>query len=102
MVSVSENGWRLLQHFYTFIHFDDAKADLLFKRFVRDYVHYIGAAVLQIPLSSSSPSLTPPPQPTRSHLDVIFCKAAIIIKHLMHESEGEGIVLNTTLLLILV
>ena len=61
-ISKPEENWRLLQHFYTFIHFDDPNMDLLFKRFVRDYIHYI---------------------------DIIFCKAAIIVSHLLHEGNGS-------------
>ena len=61
-ISKPEENWRLLQHFYTFIHFDDPIMDLLYKRFVRDYIHYI---------------------------DIIFCKAAIIINHLLHEGNGS-------------
>ena len=55
-------GYRLLQHFYTFIHFDDAKVDRLMKRFIRDYVHYV---------------------------DLIFCKGAMIINELLKESEKK-------------
>ena len=53
-------GYRLLQHFYTFIHFDDVHVDRLVKRFVRDYVHYV---------------------------DVIFCKAAFIVNKLDEEAK---------------
>jgi hypothetical protein len=52
-------GYRLLQHFYTFLHFDDVHVDRLVKRFVRDYVHY---------------------------MDVIFCKAGYIINKLEEEA----------------
>lgn len=54
-------GYRLLEHFYTFLHFEDPFMDRFYKRFVRDYVHYL-------------------PQ--------IFCKAAIIVKHLRQEGGG--------------
>mmetsp|Transcript_18206 Transcript_18206/g.16498 ORF Transcript_18206/g.16498 Transcript_18206/m.16498 type:complete len:673 (+) Transcript_18206:3-2021(+) len=53
---------RLLEHFYTFLYFEDEKMDRYYKRFVRDYVHYI---------------------------DTIFCKAAVIIKHLLDEGNGS-------------
>ena len=62
IISKPGEGYRLLQHFYSFIHFDDPKIDKLTKRFIRDYVHYI---------------------------DVIFCKASIIINHLLNEGEGQ-------------
>lgn len=55
-------GYRLLEHFYTFIHFEDRYMDRVFKRFVRDYVHYI---------------------------DIIFCKAAKIIDRLLSEGNGS-------------
>lgn len=55
-------GYRLLEHFYTFIHFQDDAMDRLFKRFVRDYVHYI---------------------------DIIFCRAAKIIHKILEESGGS-------------
>ena len=35
-----EKHHRLLNHFYTFLFFTDAKIDHYFKRFVRDYLHY--------------------------------------------------------------
>ena len=54
-------GYRLLEHFYTYIHFEDPFMERFFKRFVRDYVHYI---------------------------DVIFCKAALIIHQLQIEGNG--------------
>ena len=57
-------GYRLLQHFYTFIHFDDVKVDRLMKRFIRDYVHYI---------------------------DLIFCKAALIIQELLQEGSKKRV-----------
>ena len=52
-------GYRLLQHFYTFLHFDDIHVDRLVKRFVRDYVHY---------------------------MDIIFCKAGYIVNKLEEEA----------------
>ena len=52
---------RLLEHFYTFIHFEDPTMDRFFKRFVRDYVHYT---------------------------DIIMCKAAIIVDKLLKEANG--------------
>jgi hypothetical protein len=55
-------GYRLLEHFYTFIHFEDDAMDRYYKRFVRDYVHYI---------------------------DIIFCKAAKIIHKLLEEGQGS-------------
>ena len=33
-------GFRLLNHFYTFIHFTDPLTDNFYKRFVRDFLHY--------------------------------------------------------------
>jgi len=54
-------GFRLLEHFYTFIHFEDPAQDRYYKRFVRNFVHYI---------------------------DVIFCKAAIIVNALTNEGNG--------------
>lgn len=55
-------GYRLLEHFYTFIHLQDDAVDRYYKRFVRDYVHYI---------------------------DEIFCKAAVIINKLRQEGKGH-------------
>ncbi len=55
-------GYRLLDHFYTYIFFENEYMDRYFKRFVRDYVHY---------------------------MDEIFCKASIIINQLMEESHGQ-------------
>lgn len=60
-ISIPEQGFRLLEHFYTFIHFEDPKMDRYYKRFVRDFVHYT---------------------------DVIFCKAAIIINELQKEGKN--------------
>jgi hypothetical protein len=62
IMSKPGTGYRLLQHFYSFIHFDDIKMGNLYKRFVRDYVHYI---------------------------DTIFCKAAFIVESLLRESNGS-------------
>ncbi len=61
-ISVPEEGYRLLEHFYTFIHFEDPAMDRYFKRFVRDYVHYI---------------------------DTIFCKAALIVSDLLRLGNGS-------------
>jgi hypothetical protein len=55
-------GYRLLEHFYTFIHFEDDSMDRYYKRFVRDYVHYI---------------------------DIIFCKSAKIINKLLELGNGS-------------
>ena len=55
-------GYRLLEHFYTFIHFEDDAMDRYYKRFVRDYVHYI---------------------------DTIFCKAGKIVNKLLIEGNGS-------------
>lgn len=60
-ISDSENGYRLLEHFYSFIHFEDPFMEQYYKRFVRDFIHYV---------------------------DLIFCKAAIIINELMKEGDG--------------
>jgi hypothetical protein len=61
-ISQPELGYRLLEHFYVFLHFHDSAADRMYKRFVRDYVHYI---------------------------DTIFCKAAIIVRKLLDEGGGR-------------
>jgi hypothetical protein len=61
-ISKPGDGYRLLEHFYTYIFFENEFMDRFFKRFVRDYVHY---------------------------MDVIFCKAALIINQLMKESGGK-------------
>ena len=61
IMSKPGTGYRLLQHFYSFIHFDDIEMDKVYKRFIRDYVHYI---------------------------EVIFCKAAIIVDQLLREGNG--------------
>jgi hypothetical protein len=55
---------RLLEHFYTFLHFQDRAMDLYYKRFVRDYVHYTA---------------------------LIFCRAALIANSLLREErDGDG------------
>jgi len=56
-------GYRLLDHFYSFIFFEDEAVDHFVKRFVRDHVHY---------------------------LHLLFCKAAIIVNALLDESQGGG------------
>jgi hypothetical protein len=55
-------GYRLLEHFYTYIHFQDEAMDRYYKRFVRDFVHYV---------------------------DLIFCKAAKIMHKLREEGGGK-------------
>lgn len=52
---------RLLEHFYTYIFFENESLDRYYKRFVRDYVHY---------------------------MDEIFCKGAMIIAKLKEESRN--------------
>jgi hypothetical protein len=61
-ISKPELGLRLLEPFYTYIYFQDDKMDKFYKRFIRDYVHY---------------------------MDTIFCKAAVIVKHLLREGSGS-------------
>ena len=61
-ISKPELGYRLLEHFYVFLHFHDVEVDKVYKRFVRDYVHYI---------------------------DVIFCKASLIVNKLLVEGKGR-------------
>ena len=61
-ISKPSLGLRLLQPFYTFIYFESAYMEKRYSRFIRDYVHY---------------------------LDVIFCKAAIIVNSLIRESKGN-------------
>ena len=58
-----ETNDRLLLHYYTFLFFEDEKIERMAHRFVRDYVHYI---------------------------DLIFCKAAIIVSALFKEGLGRG------------
>jgi len=60
-ISKPGTGHRLLQHFYTFLHFEDPVMGLFYKRFVRDYVHYI---------------------------PLIFCRAAIIVARLLELGNG--------------
>ena len=60
-ISKPGGGYRLLQHFYTFLHMEDPAMDRFYKRFVRDYVHY---------------------------LPDIFCKAALIVASLLEEGAG--------------
>ncbi len=62
---ISKPAWnlRILEHFYTYIYFEDESMDLLAKRLVRDSIHYV---------------------------DLIFCKAAIIIDKLKKEAEKSG------------
>lgn len=61
-VSLPGAGFRLLEHFYTFIHFEDPFMDRYYKRFVRDFVHYT---------------------------ELMFCKSAIIINKLLEEGKGH-------------
>ena len=60
-ISKPGSGHRLLQHYYTFLHFQDSSMDRLYKRFVRDFVHYI---------------------------PLIHCKAASIIARLLEAGNG--------------
>lgn len=52
-ISLPEQGYRLLTHFYTFLHFEDPFMERFYRRFVRDYVHYVneiycyGASIVQ-------------------------------------------------------
>ena len=39
------SGFRLLEHFYTLLHFEDPSMDRYYKRFVRDFVHYTGILI---------------------------------------------------------
>jgi hypothetical protein len=55
-------GYRLLIHFYGFYMFEDQSMDRFYKRFIRDYVHYV------------------PP---------VFCKAALIVNELLKEGDGS-------------
>lgn len=61
-ISDSENGYRLLEHFYSFIHFEDVEQEKYYKRFVRDFIHYV---------------------------DLIFCKAALIINQILIDGGGS-------------
>ena len=58
-----EMGYRLMEHYYTMIFFDDERVDHFVKRFIRDYVRYT---------------------------DILFCKAAVIVNNLLLESNGQG------------
>jgi hypothetical protein len=60
-ISKPGDGYRLLEHFYTYLFFENEYMDRYFKRFVRDYIHY---------------------------MDIIFCKAALIINELQKESKN--------------
>jgi len=60
-ISKPGTGHRLLQHFYTFLHFEDPAMGSFYKRFVRDYVHYI---------------------------PLIFCRAASIVARLLEIGNG--------------
>lgn len=62
-ISRPELGYRLMDHFYTFIFMEDPRMDLFVKRFVRDYVHYVNQ---------------------------LFCKAAVIVNDLLGEAKGGG------------
>mmetsp|Transcript_22391 Transcript_22391/g.28583 ORF Transcript_22391/g.28583 Transcript_22391/m.28583 type:complete len:137 (+) Transcript_22391:939-1349(+) len=59
----SEQEYRILNHFYGFVHFTDSAIDNFYKRFVRDYMHYT---------------------------DVIFCAAGKIIHSLQEEGKKRG------------
>ena len=58
-----EKHHRLLNHFYTFLHFTDPKVDHYYKRFVRDFLHYV---------------------------DTIFCAAGKVIQMLEEEAASSG------------
>lgn len=62
-ISKPELGFRLMDHFYSFVFMEDERLDHFVKRFVRDYVHYV--------------------QP-------LFCKAALIVHSLLTEAKGGG------------
>ena len=55
---------RLLNHFYSFLHFTDPKVDNHYKRFVRDWLHY---------------------------KDSIFCAAGKIIAAIQNEAMKKGL-----------
>jgi len=57
-----ENGYRFLNHFYSFLHFSNPQLDNHFKRFVRDFLHY---------------------------RDEIYCAAGKIVLALQMESERQ-------------
>ena len=58
-----EKEYRLLTHFYAFIHFTDPAIDNYYKRFVRDFLHY--------------------------H-DKIYCAAGKVVKALQSEAIQHG------------
>lgn len=58
-----DKQWRLLTHFYGFLHFTDPAIDNYYKRFVRDFLHY--------------------------H-DSIFCAAGKIVKAVQAEGMKRG------------
>lgn len=62
-ISLPGKGYRLLTHFYTFIYFENEAEDRYYKRFVRDFVRYV---------------------------DVIFCKAALMVADLIHNKSSNG------------
>jgi hypothetical protein len=62
-IRAGEKKWRLLTHYYSFVHFTDPAIDNYFKRFVRDFLHY--------------------------H-DVIYCAAGKIVKALQVEARERG------------
>jgi hypothetical protein len=68
-ISKPELGYRILEHFYTFIHFEDRKLYKHILRFVRDYIHY-----------------------KRN----IFCYASYMIKLLEEESKADSTTTSTT------
>ena len=61
-ISLPEKGYRLLTHFYTFLHFEDPFMERYYRRFVRDYIHYVNE---------------------------IFCYGASIVKTMMEVSDGR-------------
>lgn len=61
-ISKPEWGYRLLEHFYTFLYFEDASVAAYAKRFVRDSVHYVRE---------------------------MMCKAAPIVQALLAEGNGS-------------
>eukprot|EP00602_Paraphysomonas_sp_CaronLab_P009442 CAMPEP_0185029864 /NCGR_PEP_ID=MMETSP1103-20130426/16460_1 /TAXON_ID=36769 /ORGANISM="Paraphysomonas bandaiensis, Strain Caron Lab Isolate" /LENGTH=543 /DNA_ID=CAMNT_0027564775 /DNA_START=130 /DNA_END=1758 /DNA_ORIENTATION=+ len=62
-ISLPGFNYRQLTHWYTFLFFEDEWTDRFYKRFIRDYMHYV---------------------------DVIFCKASIIVDWLLKEADGYG------------
>ena len=61
--SAPKLGFRMFTHWYTFMHFTDKRADLFYKRIVRDYMHY---------------------------LEDVFCIAGRIVGALQAEAKGAG------------